>query len=97
MRRKLAPIEFDSWPSTADAFSNAAREADQPTRRAIKALTDVCSAFACASRRFHVSTDRRTLRTAVGLPRGRPRRTSRPTALEGISHKDHRAMPSAGS
>jgi hypothetical protein len=66
-------------------------------RRAIKALTVVFSALASDSRRFHVSAGRRTLRTAVGLLGGRPRRTSRPSALDGISHRDQSAMPSAGS
>jgi hypothetical protein len=68
-----------------------------PTRRAISAFTDVFLALACASRRFHVETGRRTLRTAVGLLRGRPLRTNLPTTLDGISHRDQSAMPSAGS
>jgi hypothetical protein len=68
-----------------------------PTRRAIKALTVVLSALASASRRFQVSTLRRTLRTRVGLPGGRPRRSRLPTALDGISHNDQSAMPPFGS
>ena len=63
----------------------------------MSALTEVLSALASASRRFQVSTGNRTLRTAVGLPGGRPRRTSLPTALDGISQSDQSAMPSAGS
>ena len=46
-----------------------------------------------------VSTGSRMLRTEVGLLRGRPgpRRTSLPTEDDGISHRDHKAMPSLGS
>jgi len=68
-----------------------------PTRFAMRVLTVMFSASASDSNRFHVSTGRRTLRTAVGLRRGRPRRTTLPTAHEGISHRDQSAMPSAGS
>jgi hypothetical protein len=66
-------------------------------RRAIKAFTEVFSVRACDSSRFQVETGSRTLRTSVGALRGRPRRTSLPMALEGISHSDQSAMPSAGS
>lgn len=68
-----------------------------PMRLAMRALTVVLSALASDSKRFHVSIGRRTLRTAVGLLGGRPRRISLPTAHEGISHNDQSAMPSAGS
>ena len=66
-------------------------------RFAMRALTVVLSVSASASNRFQVVTGRRTLRTAVGLLGGRPRRISLPTADEGISHKDQSAMPSVGS
>jgi hypothetical protein len=66
-------------------------------RRAISALMDVFSALACASNCLQVETGRRTLRTAVGLPRGRPRRINLPTALDGISQSDQSAMPSEAS
>jgi hypothetical protein len=60
-------------------------------------LTDVFPALASDSNLFQVDIGKRTLRTAVGLPFGRPRRTSLPTELDGISQSDQSAMPSAGS
>lgn len=63
----------------------------------MSALTETFCSLASDARRFHVSTGNRTLRTAVAFPRGRPRRTNAPTALDGISHSDHSAIPSAGS
>ena len=41
------------------------------TRRAMSSLTEACVRVASASRRFHVATGSRTLRTAVGRPNGR--------------------------
>jgi hypothetical protein len=66
-------------------------------RRAMSALTDVFSALASDSSRFQVESGRRTLRTAVGLLRGRPRLTNAPTAVDGIAQSDQSAIPSAGS
>ncbi len=83
------------WPLTSTCLARA--QGGYPTRFAMRALTVVLSALASDSNRFHVSTGRRTLRTAVGLLGGRPRRISLPTLHEGISHKDQSAMPSAGS
>jgi hypothetical protein len=57
----------------------------------------VFPALASDSNLFQVDIGKRTLRTAVGLPFGRPRRTSLPTELDGISQSDQSAMPSAGS
>ncbi len=68
-----------------------------PTLRRMSPFTDVFFAAASFSSRFQRATGRRTERTAVGSPGGRPRRTTGPTMHDGISQSDHSAMPSDGS